>query len=298
LPPAWREPDWSRNPAIDFMRDRLDLSEPFSEDVVRKANATYLGLCAFVDHQVGRVLAALEASGQGETTRVIYTTDHGESMGARGIVGKFTMFDESAAVPLLLAGPEVPADHVCDTPVSLIDIFPTALQTVGATPEPADADAPGRSLIDIAAKPDAQRTILCQYHALATRHAVYMLRDRAHKYVHYHNDRPQLFAAADTAELHDLAQDPVHASTVRDMETRLCEILDPEATDLAAKADQRNYAEARAGKPAAWPVRTDGPTITYTTIPPHLDPALADAPATRVPGWKPTRDLPDDWGTD
>jgi choline-sulfatase len=297
LPPAWREPDWPRHPAIDFMRDRLDLSEPFSEDVVRKANATYLGLCAFVDAQVGKVLAVLEASGQAETTRVIYTTDHGESMGGRGIVGKFTMFDESASVPLLLAGPDVPASHVCGTPVSLVDVFPTALQTVGATPEPADADIPGRSLIDIAGEPDVQRTILCENHALATRHAVYMLRDREHKYVHYHNDPPQLFAAADTDELHDLAQDPAHGSTLQDIEARLCEILDPEATDLAAKADQRSYTEARAGERVQWPPRTDGPTITYTTIPPHLDPALADDPATRVAGWKPTRDLPDDWRT-
>ena len=71
--------------------------------------------------------------------------------------------------------------------------------------------------------------------------------------------------------------------------------LDPEAVDLAAKEDQRLYAEARADEPVAWPPRTDGPMITYTTIPPHLDPALADDPATRVAGWKPTRDLPDDW---
>ncbi|HCL29414.1 MAG TPA: sulfatase [Candidatus Latescibacteria bacterium] len=295
LPPAWREQDWPQNPAMKFLRNRLNLEEPFTEQVVRKANAAYLGTCAFVDDLVGEVLAALESSGQGRNTRVIYTTDHGESMGARGIVGKFTMFDESAAVPLLLAGPDVPEKHVCETPVSLVDIFPTVMQSVGATPTAADADVPGESLLDIARHADAERTILCENHALATRHAVYMLRDRRHKYVHYHNDEPQLFAAADTEELHDLVQTPEHAPVVAEMESRLRAILDPEAVDLAAKEDQRLYAEARADEPVAWPPRTDGPMITYTTIPPHLDPALADDPATRVAGWKPTRDLPDDW---
>lgn len=294
LPPGWREQDWSRHPALEFFRDRLDLSEPFSEEVVRKANATYLALCAFVDDQVAKVLAALEASGQAANTRIVYTTDHGESMGARGIVGKFTMYDESAAVPLIISGPDVPADHVCDTPVSLIDAFPTILHSVGATPTDADADLPGRSWIDIANEEDTDRTVLSEYHALATRHAIYMLRDRQHKYIHYHNDPPHLFAAEDTAELTNVADDPAHAATVADMESRLREILDPDATDRAAKADQQAYAAARADEPVMWPVPTaSGPPITYTTIPPHLDPALADDPATRAPDWKPTRDMPD-----
>ncbi|HJP33322.1 MAG TPA: sulfatase-like hydrolase/transferase [Candidatus Latescibacteria bacterium] len=295
LPPGWRQQDWPRHPGLDFLRDRLDMTDPFPEDVVRKANATYLGLCAFVDDQVGRVLAALEASGQADNTRVIYTTDHGESMGARGVVGKFTMYDESAAVPMLLAGPDVPQNHVCETPVSLIDTFPTALQCVGATPAPEDEDVPGDSLLEIAGAADTERTILSEYHALATRHAVYMLRDREHKYVHHHNDPPQLFAAADTGELDNLASDPAHAATVADMEARLCALLDPEQIDSEAKQDQRTYAEAHATEPVAWPPRSNGPNITYTTIPPHLDPALADDPATKEPGWRRTRDLPDDW---
>jgi choline-sulfatase len=295
LPPGWQEQDWPRHPAMAFLRQRLDLEQPFSEAVVRKANAAYLGLCAFVDDQVGQVLAALEASGQADNTRVVYTTDHGESMGARGIVGKFTMYDESAAIPMLLAGPDVPQAHVCDTPVSLIDTFPTVLQAVGAQPAPADEDIPGNSLLEIANAADAERTVLCEYHALATRHATYMLRDRKYKYIHYHNDPPQLFAAHDTAELHDLAAEPQHVSVVDELETRLCEILDPEVMDQTAKQAQQSYAAARADEPADWPPTTDGEPITYTTIPPHLDPALADDPATRAPGWKPTRDLPDDW---
>lgn len=295
LPPCWHPDDWPRHPAMEFLRDRLDFDRPFPEGVIRRANAAYLGLCAFVDDLVGQVLSALEESGQTADTRVIYTTDHGESMGARGVIGKFTMFDESASIPLIMAGPDIPENHTCDTPVSLIDLFPTALECVGAEPAPADAGLPGRSLLCFASQADADRTVLSQYHALATRHAVYMLRDRYHKYVHYHNDPPQLFAAGDKEELHDLASDPKHADTVADMEARLCDLLDPDAIDLQAKEDQRLYAEKVGASPVQWPPPHDGPTITYTTIPPELDPALADDPAVRAPGWKQTRDLPDGW---
>ncbi len=285
LPPTWREQDWPRHPALDFLRERLSLDEPFPEDIVRKANATYLGICAFVDEQVGRVLAALEASGQGHDTTIVYTTDHGESMGARGVVGKFTMYDESAAVPLIVAGPEIPAGHVCNTPVSLLDSFPTAIEAVGAGSMASDGDLPGRSWIEIANDADRDRTILSEYHSLACRHAVYMLRDLHFKYVHYHHDPPHLFAATDTDELDNLAEGSAHASTIQDMDTRLRQILDPEEVDRAAKADQQAYAAAPA----------PGPNITYTMIPPELDPGLADDPTIHSPAWRPTRDLPDDW---
>jgi choline-sulfatase len=294
LPATWRESDWPRHPALDFLRERLSLDEPFAEEIVRKANATYLGICAFVDEQVGRVLAALAASGQADDTTIVYTTDHGESMGARGVVGKFTMYDESAAVPLIVAGPDMPAGHVCDTPVSLLDSFPTAVQVAGAESTSADEDLPGRSWIDIANEADQDRAVLSEYHSLACRHAVYMLRDRNHKYVHYHNDPPHLFAAGDTSELHDLAQDPAHVSTLADMQGRLQQILDPEEVDRAAKADQQAYAAAHPVLPPTEPP-PPGPNITYTRIPPELDPGLADDPAVQSPDWRPTRDLPDDW---
>lgn len=295
LPPGWHEQDWPHHPAMEFLRDCFDLQRPFSEDVVRRANATYLGLCSFVDHQVGRVLQALADSGQQQNTRVIYTTDHGESMGARGIVGKFTMYDESAAIPMLMAGPGVPENHAVQTPVSLVDVFPTALDCVGADPVAEDADLPGRSLLQVAAEADQDRTVLSEYHAIGSRHAAYMLRDRQYKYIHYHNDPAQLYADEDTDELTNLAEGAEHADVVADMEARLCAMLDPEAVDQAAKKDQKVYAEARADDPVQWPTPTDGPTITYTTIPPELDPAFADDPATQASDWRPTRDLPDGW---
>ncbi len=103
-----------------------------------------------------------------------------------------------------------------------------------------------------------------------------------------------MFAADAADELYDLATDTQYADTVADMETRLRQMLEPDAVDLQAKEDQRIYADAHGVAPVQWPPRHDGPTITYTTIPAELDPALADDPSARLADWKPTRDLPDD----
>jgi hypothetical protein len=75
---------------------------------VRRAIAGYLGLVSFMDDNVGKVLGALEHAGLTQSTRIVYTSDHGDNVGARGLWGKSTMYEESAGVPLILAGPDVP----------------------------------------------------------------------------------------------------------------------------------------------------------------------------------------------
>jgi len=75
------------------------------ETGVRRAVAGYYGLCSFLDDNIGRLLAVLEATGLGEVTQVIYVSDHGDNPGARGLWGKSNMYEESVAVPLIMAGP-------------------------------------------------------------------------------------------------------------------------------------------------------------------------------------------------
>jgi choline-sulfatase len=251
MPPQWRQADWPDHPALDHFRRFFHFDPQFTEAEIRKAAAAYCGVCTHLDQQIGRVLDAVETLGLGDNTRIIYTSDHGECLGARGIFGKFTMYEESAAVPLILAGPDVPEGRVVDTPVSLVDCHPSVIEAVGADAHLQDVDLPGASLWHLASTDDHDRTVFSEYHAVGSRSAIYMLRDSRHKYVHYVNDRPQLFdLVADPREEVDLADDPASLPVLEDFEKRLRGILDPEATDQKAKADQRAVVESFGGRDA------------------------------------------------
>ncbi|QYU71243.1 sulfatase-like hydrolase/transferase [Leptolyngbya sp. 15MV] len=191
-----------------------------------------------MDENVGKLLAALDASGLNETTRVIYTSDHGDNLGTRGLWGKCTMYEESAGIPMIVAGPDVPRGAVCGTPVTLLDVSATALHATGASDAIDELNLPGASLVTLANAPEEDRVALSQLHT-NTPHGFTMLRTRRHKYVHYVNAPPQLFdLESDPEELRDLAADPAHATLLREMEARLRTMLDPDAVDAEAKAAQ------------------------------------------------------------
>jgi len=99
----------------------------------QRLNRNYAGLCSQVDEAVGRILWALEASGTAENTIVVFTSDHGEMMGAHGLIGKGVFYEEAMRVPLLMRVPfRRQAHHVVRNPVSHIDLVPTLLDLMGA----------------------------------------------------------------------------------------------------------------------------------------------------------------------
>jgi len=217
---------------------------------LQRALAGYYGLVSFMDENVGKILAALEASGLGGETRVVYTSDHGDNLGTRGLWGKCTMYEESAAVPLIMAGPGVPKGSANGTPVTLCDVAATILDGLGARDAITTLDLPGTSLLDLAGRPDQDLAALSQLHTYCP-DGVYMLRTRRHKYIHYVNAPPQLYdLEADPEELRDLAGDPAHAALLASLEARLRAMVDPEATDAAAKRDQAKMIARHGGEAA------------------------------------------------
>src|ERR1051325_8880020 len=158
---AEREPD---HPYIAAIRQCQVYDRSFDEVKLRRALAAYFGLVSFVDHNVGKLIDALAATGLAEETRTLYSSDHGDNLGTRRLWGKSTMYEESAGVPMLFAGPEVPQGFVCHEPVSLVDVSPTVTQCLGLTPHPDDRDLPGAPLMNVV-RGRVRRTILCEYHA-------------------------------------------------------------------------------------------------------------------------------------
>jgi choline-sulfatase len=240
------------HPWIEAFRICLPSDDPFDDEKRRIAIASYFGLCSFVDRNVGLVLTSLEEAGLADSTRVIFASDHGESLGSRGMWGKGTMYEEAAAVPLIISGPDIPAGKVVTTPVSLADFYPTILESVGVALNEDDKTRPGRSLYEIAAEPDdSERTVFSEYHAAGAKTAAYMLRRGKYKYIHYVDFRPELFdLEADPEELNDLAPGADYGETLKEFEAALREIVDPEAVDLRAKADQAALIERHGGREA------------------------------------------------
>ncbi len=240
------------HPVVQQLRWHFDVDEPIAEGQQRICRAAYYGLCTFLDEQVGRVLDALERSGQAENTRIIYVSDHGEMLGEHGLWWKCAMYEGSVGVPLIAAGPDLPRGRTLGTPASLVDLFPTILHGAGV---PVPGGLPGRSLWPILGGPeDLDREIFCEYHGHGTPGAAYLLRAGSLKYVHYVGYRPQLFDLADDpGERHDLAPDVRHAGALATFEARLRAIVDPEGTDRRAKADQSRRLGALRAQGVAFP---------------------------------------------
>jgi choline-sulfatase len=182
LPKLYRE-----RPRHPYTRDydacvAYDLGFDGDHAKVRRAIAGYLGLVSFMDDNVGKVLGALQEAGLEGETRVVYTSDHGDNLGARGLWGKSTMYEESAGVPLVLAGPDIAAGASCATPASHVDLFPFFLESV-AVPMPRDA-YPGVSPLKLLENRNADRAVLSEYHAIGSTGGVTMLRKERWKYVH------------------------------------------------------------------------------------------------------------------
>lgn len=226
---------YKRHPWVEKQNANMDTEAKFHDAQERlRAMAAYYGLCTWLDHNIGKILGALEAAGFGETTTIVYTSDHGDNLGARGLWGKSNLYQESVSIPMIMAGPDVPVG-TCDTPVSLLDLAASIPAHFGAA-FPSD----GRPLAEIAAETaDLDRAILSEYHAAGAVSGAFMLRKGRFKLNWYVGFAPELFDLhADPEELFDLAADPAHAAILAQMEAELRKLVDPEAADAQAFADQ------------------------------------------------------------
>jgi choline-sulfatase len=264
LPPSKLLPSsgYRRHPWVQQYADFELNEENFkSPEERRQAITAYYGLCSFLDHNVGRILQALTESGLAENTLVVYTSDHGDNLGARGLWGKSTLYQESVTIPMLAAGPGMPRG-VCQTPVDLLDLFPTILQATGVDPAPLMDGRPGRSLQEVAATPaEPERVVFSEYHAAGSNTAGFMVRKGRWKYHYYVRYQPELFdLESDPEELKDLAGDRAYAAVLRDMEAELRRICDPEAMDALCKADQRRMIDGYGGPERAAEMGSKGAT--------------------------------------
>jgi len=253
------------HPVLEELRRGLGIDSELDETTVRRAAAAYYALCTFVDAQIGELLAALDAGAWSDDTLVLYTSDHGDTVGDHGLWWKHTMYEGSAGVPLLLAGPGVPAGAVVTANASHVDIYPTILDAFGVVPDPDDADIPGRSLLGLIADPPKRRSVFGEYHAIGSITGYFMIRGDRYKYVHYVGYPPQLFdLSADPDERVDLGEDPRYETVRRECLAELERVCDPEAVSGQAMAAQRRLLDEHGGLDA---ILRGGFQIPFTPAP-------------------------------
>lgn len=225
--------------------------QPVSEEQVRNARHAYYANISYIDDKVGRLLKVLKDCGMGEDTIVVFTSDHGEMLGERGMFYKQTFFEPSARVPLVVRNPRATGVRRVAAPVSLVDLLPSLMDWAGGPgdwPEPLDGQS-WQPLLE-GSDASADRMAFSEYTDMGVIAPARMVRSGDHKYVHTHGHPPQLYdLAADPRELRNLAGDPAMAEVEARLRTALLDGWDGDALmeDVLASQRRRLYLKAAAG---------------------------------------------------
>ncbi len=236
--------------------DNLSLSD----QELRQVKATYFGMISEVDAQVGRLIDHLRKTGTYNNTLVIFTSDHGEHLGDHWAFAKYTYFDQSFHIPLIIRDPSSAADNsrgtIIELPTESIDIMPTILDALDIE---APAQCDGRSLLpfcrglqpadwrkaahmefDLRSPYDGKGQPplgLKMKHCMAT-----IIRDVHYKYVHFATLPPLLFdLKEDPNEFTNLATNPEYQGVMLEYAEKMLrwrvEHTAPALTDYQLKSD-------------------------------------------------------------
>jgi choline-sulfatase len=268
LPKHHAPSERSNHPYLHEMRRHFLYEEPFEELEIRKAVAAYYGLCSFMDAQVGELMQTLRDTGLDQNTRVMYASDHGDMLGEHGMWFKSNMYEGSVGIPMIMAGPDIPQSKIIETPVSLVDCFPTLIASVGAQLDESDDSLPGASLFSIIEdEENLERIVFSEYHAAGSITGAFMIRKGRYKYIEYPGYAPQLFdLIADPDELNDLAIHMAYAEVLKACAQALRTICDPEAVHQKVKEDQSERLARFGGREQA-KLFPPGPKLGYSPVP-------------------------------
>lgn len=142
VPPVSINDDMQNSPYINS-NSRQNRTEYADPEKIKYMISEYYSLITEIDDWVGKILDTLDALGIADETMIIFTSDHGEMLGAHGMREKNVFYEESAHIPLLISNPgEIQTETTVDGYVSTLDIFPTILDYLGVEEHPSD----GKSL--------------------------------------------------------------------------------------------------------------------------------------------------------
>ena len=225
------------NGALDIRDEHLS-TVPRDPEEVRRHIADYYAMITHLDAQIGRILDAVDRTGETDNTIVVFTADHGLAVGQHGLLGKQNLYDHSTRVPLLMRGPGLPAGTRAEALSTHVDIYPTLAALAGV-------DGPdrleGTNLAEVLAadRANTRESVFTAYGD--TQRA---LRTREHKLIEYLVDGER------TTQVFDLESDPSESNDLTEGES------DP--TVLADLRTRLTEAQQQYNDPASWPTEDRG----------------------------------------
>ncbi|GAB4322609.1 MAG: sulfatase-like hydrolase/transferase [Promethearchaeota archaeon] len=216
------------HPVFHYQRISKAWRHGFDPESVRRTRAIYYAMVAETDAMIGELLAELDALGLRDDTVVAVTSDHGENNMEHRLFYKMNVYESSAKIPLVVAGPGVSRGRVVDVPVSLVDLYPTIVEAAGIQARVHETVVDGYSLWPLLKSGTGSRRpnfAFSMYTGTASPTSMFMYRRGAWKYVAYPGFRPQLFnLAEDPDEVRDFSFE--RPDVVAELDARLREFVD------------------------------------------------------------------------
>ena len=178
-----------------------------NDEDIRRARRAYYANCSYVDSNVGKLIRVLEECQLTDNTIIVFSGDHGDFLGERGLWYKMSFLEPSARVPLLVYAPKHFSPHRVSESISTVDLLPTFVQLAGGKLQP-HLEIDGRSLIPHLNGSDQRHDeVIGEYMAEGTLAPLMMIRRGIYKFIFCSIDPPQLFnIKEDPQELVNLAQ--------------------------------------------------------------------------------------------
>ena len=214
-----------------------------TDDMILSARHAYYGMVSYVDHKVGLLLEALRQTGALDNTVVVFTADHGEMLGERGMWFKFNPYEPAVKVPLIIHAPGAKAGQRVSANCSLVDLLPTLIDLATEGKPPALADAcDGRSLGALLHGSDPTWTdeALVEFTSEGVYAPALILRKGQYKYVYCDGDPGMLFdLRSDPAELRNLCQEPAGEAVAQRFVEEIRARFEPDRIKEEVLASQR-----------------------------------------------------------
>lgn len=235
------------DPHSNRLRDIYHFDEyDITPEDVRRSRHAYYAMISYVDRQVGKLLEALEVMNLSEQTAIIFTSDHGDMLGERGLWYKWTLFEGAMRIPLVIALPGQHASRIA-APVSLLDLLPTLVE-LGSDAEhqvEAVAQQEGVSLLSAVrdqAELAVDRPVFAEMAADGAFSPCLMVCRAGWKYIYCDDDPGQMFnLLQDPDEIVNLAGNPQHAQ----IETELLSLIKANWSKDELKAQIEHSARQR-----------------------------------------------------